>query len=61
MIALRNVTSNRTHRYVILVDGKPSYDGTCDGLAPAQEAQEKRYQIETEHGPRVMLMFGQTK
>src|SRR5271157_4120603 len=35
-IILNDIEGNRTHRYVILVDGKPIYDKTCDGLAAPQ-------------------------
>ena len=58
---LTNIQGNHTHRYVILVDGRPSYDKTCDGLAAPQSSQEEQWQIETPRGPRVMLMFAQTK
>ena len=58
---LTNMQGNHTHRYVILVDGKPSYDKTCDGLAAPQSPQEEQWQIQTARGPRVMLMFAQTK
>ena len=60
-IIMENVGGNRTHRYVILVDGKPSYDKTCDGLATPQTPDETEWQITTPKGPRVMLLFGQTK
>jgi hypothetical protein len=59
--ALDNIESNHTHRYVILVDGKPSYDKTCDGLAAPECTEEAKWQIETPRGPRVMLLFAQTK
>ena len=60
-IILNNVEGNRTHRYVILVDGKPSYDQTCDGLTAPQTPDEAKWQIATPKGPRVMLLFGQAK
>lgn len=60
-ILLNNVEGNRTHRYVILVDGKPSYDKTCDGLAAPQTPEEAKWQIATPKGPRVMLLFSQTR
>ena len=60
-IALNNIEGNRTHRYVILVDGKPSYDKTCDGLTAPQTPDEAKWQIPTPKGPRIMLLFGQTK
>ena len=56
-IILNNIEGNRTHRYVILVDGKPSYDKTCDGLATPQTPDEAKCQIATPKGPRVMLLF----
>jgi len=58
---LTNIQGNHTHRYVVLVDGKPSYDKTCDGLAAPQSSQEEQWQIETPRGPRIMLLFSQTK
>ena len=60
-ILLNNVEGNRTHRYVILVDGKPSYDQTCDGLTAPKNPDEAKWQIATPKGPRVMLLFGQAK
>lgn len=60
-VTLHNVVGNRTHHYVLLVDGKPTFDHTCDGLATPNGPHEKRWQIETEKGPRVMMLFGQTK
>jgi hypothetical protein len=60
-ITLNGIEGNRTHRYAILVDGKPSYDKTCDGLAAPQTPDEVKWQIDTPKGPRVMLLFAQTK
>jgi len=60
-IILNGIEGNRTHRYVILVDGKPSYDKTCDGLAAPQTPDEAKWQIPTPKGSRVMLLFSQTK
>jgi hypothetical protein len=60
-IALDNIEANRTHRYVILVDGKPSYDQACDGLTSPQTPEEAKCQIATPKGPRIMLLFAQTK
>jgi hypothetical protein len=60
-LTLRDILGNRTHRYVMLVDGNPTHDQTCDGLVPPQDPQEERWQIETPRGPRVMLLFAQTK
>lgn len=60
-VTLHGVVSNRTHHYVLLVDGKPTYDKTCDGLAVPHGPEEKKYPIQTEKGPRVMMLFGQAK
>jgi hypothetical protein len=60
-IALNNIEGNRTHRYVVLVDGKPSYDKTCDGLVAPQTPDESKWQIATSKGSRVMLLFAHTK
>ena len=60
-VILNDIEGNRTHRYVILEDGKPSYDKNCDGLATPQTPDEAKWQIATPKGPRVMLLFGQTK
>lgn len=56
-----HIEGNQTHRYVILVDGKPSYDQTCDGLVAPQTAEEAQWGIATPRGLRVMLLFSQTK
>jgi hypothetical protein len=60
-VTLDHLKSNHTHRYVMLVDGKPSYDKACDGLAVPENPTEVECQIETSRGPRVMLLFAQTK
>ena len=60
-VILNDIEGNRTHRYVILVDGKPSYDNTCDGLAAPQTPDEAKLGITTSRGSRVMLLFSQTK
>ncbi len=60
-VMLNSIEGNRTHRYVILVDGKPTYDKTCDGLTIPESPEEAKWQIETPRGPRVMLMFAQAK
>ena len=60
-ITLNDIQGNRTHRYILLVDGKPSYDKTCDGLAAPQTPDEAKWGIATPRGSRVMLLFAQTK
>lgn len=60
-LMLNNIEGNRTHRYVVLVDGKPSYDKTCDGLVAPQSPDEAKWGIATPRGIRLMLLFSQTK
>jgi len=60
-VTLHHLQGNRTHHYMLLLDGKPTYDKTCDGLAVPRGPEEERYQVMTERGPRVMMLFAQTK
>ena len=60
-VTLHDIRINRTHHYMILVDGKPAYDKYNDGLAFPQKPEEKQYQIMTDNGPRVFMLFAQTK
>jgi hypothetical protein len=60
-VTLHHIPGNRTHHYMILVDGQPVQDKHCDGLAVPHGAQEEQYAIQTVRGPRVFMMFGQTK
>ena len=60
-VTLDYVQNHHTHRYMILVDGKPAYDKYNDGLASPQGLEEEQYQIMTDKGPRVFMLFAQTK
>ncbi len=60
-VTLNGLQSNHTHRYVVLVDGTPTYDKTCDGLTVPEGPQESKWPIATPRGPRIMLLFAQTK
>ena len=60
-VTMHHIQSNRTHHYIILVDGHPVFDKTCDGLAVPRGVDEERYQLMTDKGPRVMMLFAQTK
>ena len=60
-LILNNIEGNRTHRYVILVDGKSSHDKISDGLVAPQTPDEAKWAIPTPRGFRVMLLFSQTK
>jgi hypothetical protein len=60
-VALNDIPGNRTHNYMLLVNGKPALDKNSDGLAIPQTAEEKQYALETQRGPRVFMLFSQTK
>lgn len=60
-VTLHHIPGNRTHHYMLLVDGRPFYDKTCDGLAVPHGFQEEQYQLQTDRGPRVLMLFAQTK
>jgi hypothetical protein len=60
-VTLDRIRINHTHRYMILVDGKPAYDKHNDGLALPQGPEEEQHQIMTDKGPRVFMLFSQTK
>jgi hypothetical protein len=59
-VTLHHLQNNRTHHYMLLIDGKPTYDKACDGLA-VPHGEEERFQVMTDKGPRVMMLFAQTK
>jgi hypothetical protein len=56
-----HVQGNRTHHYMLLADGQPVQDKHCDGLAVPNGAQELRFAMATARGPRVFMLFSQTK
>jgi len=58
---IHQIPGHRTHHYMFLVDGKPAHDKNCDGLAVPSNAQEEQFQIMTSRGPRVFMLFAQTK
>ncbi|HLH53007.1 MAG TPA: glycogen-binding domain-containing protein [Verrucomicrobiae bacterium] len=60
-VTMHHIQGNRTHHYMLLVDGQPTYDKTCDGLAVPRGVDEERYQVMTDKGPRVLMLFAQTK
>ena len=60
-VTLHHIEGNRTHHYMLLIDGKPGYDKTCDGLAVPHGTQEEQFQLMTDKGPRVFMLFAQTK
>ena len=60
-VELHEIPSHRTHHYVILVDGQPVADNNNDGYAIPHGPQEQKYQLMTQRGPRVLMLFAQTK
>ena len=60
-VTLQNIPGNRTHHYVLLADGKPVEDKHSDGMAIPNGAQEQQFAIATARGPRVFMLFSQTK
>lgn len=58
---IHHIPGNRTHHYMLLLDGKPAYDRNCDGLAVPHGMQEETFALQTPRGPRVFMMFAQTK
>ena len=60
-VTLHDIPGNRTHNYMLLVNGKPAPDKQADGLAVPHSAEEKHHQLMTPRGPRVFMLFSQTK
>jgi len=46
---------------MLLVNGQPANDKGCDGYALPQGDHEERYAIQTARGPRLFMLFAQTK
>ncbi|MGA2243522.1 MAG: hypothetical protein ABSH48_00880 [Verrucomicrobiota bacterium] len=60
-LTLENIPGNRTHNYMLLVNGRPTADKNSDGLAVPRTEEEKQHALETPRGPRVFMLFSQTK
>ncbi|MFO1475185.1 MAG: glycogen-binding domain-containing protein [Verrucomicrobiota bacterium] len=60
-VTLHHIPGNRTHHYMILVDGKPVQDKNADGLAIPHGPQEEQFQLQTARGGRVFMLYAQTK
>jgi hypothetical protein len=58
---LHHIPGNKTHHYMLFVNGEPAKDITCDGLAVPHGPHEERCAITTDRGPRVFMLFAQTK
>lgn len=60
-LTLHDIPANTPHNYMLLVNGKPAKDPNADGLAVPHTAEEKAHALETPRGPRVFVLFSQTK
>jgi hypothetical protein len=60
-VTLHGIPGNRTHRYMLLVNGEPAQDKNCDGLAVSEGFEEQQFQLMTARGPRIFLLFAQAK
>ena len=56
-----HIQGNRTHHYMLFADGEPVADTHCDGMAIPTGAHESLFAILTPRGPRVCMLFAQTK
>ena len=60
-LTLENIPGNMTHNYMLLVNSRPTPDKNSDGLAVPYTAEENQYALTTPRGPRVFMLFSQTK
>lgn len=58
---IENIEGNKTHHYMLLVDGQPAPFPDSDGYAKPEGPQEEQYALTTARGPRVYMLFAQTK
>jgi hypothetical protein len=58
---IHHIPGNRTHHYMLLVDGIPVNDKHADGMAIPHGPQEEQYQLITPRGGRVFMLYAQTK
>ena len=60
-LTLHDIPGNRTHNYMLLVNGRPVPDKHADGLAVPHTPEEQQHQLTTPRGPRVFMLASQTK
>lgn len=60
-VTIQGIPGKKTHHYMLLVDGQPVHDPACDGLALPMGFDEEQVALTTPKGPRVLMMFAQTK
>jgi 1,4-alpha-glucan branching enzyme len=60
-VTIADIPGNRTHSYMLLVNGRPVSDPHADGLAIPHSEAEKQHAFTTARGPRVFMLASQTK
>ena len=55
------IPGHRTHHYMLLINGRPTFDSSCDGFALPQGFEEEQYVLMTDRGPRVLMLFAHAK
>lgn len=60
-VTVDGIEANKTHHYMLLVNGHPANDKMSDGYAVPQGEAEKRYALTTPRGPRLFMLFAQAK
>ena len=60
-VTIQGIPGKKTHHYMLLVNGQPVHDPACDGLAVPLGFEEEQFALPTAKGPRVLMMFAQTK
>lgn len=60
-VTIPHIPGNRTHHYMLLVDGKPVHDENADGMAIPHGPQEEQYPLKTPRGGRVFMLYAQAK
>jgi hypothetical protein len=60
-LTLHHIPGNCTHHYMLFVDGQPASHKHCDGLAVPANEQETQFALPTARGPRVFMLFSNTK
>jgi len=58
-LTLHHIPGNRTHHFMFFADDQP-VSGHSDGLATPQ-GEEEQFALATARGPRVFMLFSQTK
>ena len=60
-VTVPNIPGHRTHHYMIFVNGRPAADQHADGTAVPHGPQEEAAALMTDRGPRVFMLFAQSK